>query len=220
MEPPEGSSTVVSFLRVRKAGIAVPSDGDLLRIVDVGHFGRHPQLDAALRQHDRREVQSDAIGLVDETQARNWCRCWRMFRRRGREPNRPREIWRFRRKLPSRSARRASSRRPGARRPAASPKSCAPPARPAERPLAMVAMRAVDRERIVERDGVRRLPVPCMLTPSCFRISRRISVTVTRSDTWSSPRMIRELMTFPDRSAIPAEVMLIELPPAPRGGRG
>ena len=40
-------------------------------------------------------------------------------------------------------------------------------------------------------------PVPLMLTPSCLMISRRISATVTLRLTWSSPRMVRELMTFP-----------------------
>ncbi len=40
-------------------------------------------------------------------------------------------------------------------------------------------------------------PLPLMVTPSCLAISRRISATVTRKLTWSSPRMVSELMTLP-----------------------
>ena len=54
----------------------------------------------------------------------------------------------------------------------------------------------------------------CMLTPSCFSISRRTSVTVTRSDTWSSPRMTSELMTFPE-SGVPVAVTVSEAAACP-----
>ncbi len=66
IEPPEGSSTVVSFLRVRKPGMAMLSICERLGRIDVGHFGRDAQLDAALREHDRREAEADAIGLLDD----------------------------------------------------------------------------------------------------------------------------------------------------------
>src|SRR5580658_8965822 len=39
-------------------------------------------------------------------------------------------------------------------------------------------------------------PVPLRLTPSCLMISRRISAIVTRKLTWSSPRIVSELITF------------------------
>src|SRR6202044_426610 len=40
-------------------------------------------------------------------------------------------------------------------------------------------------------------PLPCKLTPSCLMMSRRISATVTRRLTWSAPRIVRALTTFP-----------------------
>src|SRR5665213_3659069 len=63
------------------------------------------------------------------------------------------------------------------------------------------------------------LPAPAKLTPSCFNISRRISVTVTRTDTWSRPRMINELMTLPV-TGVPAPEMLSEAAAAPPEGAG
>ena len=46
-------------------------------------------------------------------------------------------------------------------------------------------------------------PLPLMLTPSCLTMSRRISATVTLRLTWSSPRMMSELITRPVASAGP-----------------
>src|ERR1700733_15451651 len=40
-------------------------------------------------------------------------------------------------------------------------------------------------------------PVPVKLTPSCLMMSRRISAIVTRRLTWSAPRIVRALTTFP-----------------------
>ena len=40
-------------------------------------------------------------------------------------------------------------------------------------------------------------PVPLKLTPSCLMMSRRISAIVTRRLTWSAPRIVRALTTFP-----------------------
>ena len=47
IEPPDGNSTVVSFLRVRKPGIDVLAIESAVRGVDVGDFGGDAQLDAA-----------------------------------------------------------------------------------------------------------------------------------------------------------------------------
>src|SRR5271163_3935859 len=40
-------------------------------------------------------------------------------------------------------------------------------------------------------------PAPLKLTPSCLTMSRRISATVTRRLTWSAPRIVRAVTTFP-----------------------
>ena len=69
-EPPEGNSTVVVLLRVRKPGIAIPLNVTCVAVVDVGDFGRDSQLDPSLGQDDRSEIQGHAIGLLDEI--RSW----------------------------------------------------------------------------------------------------------------------------------------------------
>ena len=56
---------MVSFLRVRKPGTGSCCDDDFLGIVDVGHLGADAQLNTALRQHDRSEVERHAVGLLD-----------------------------------------------------------------------------------------------------------------------------------------------------------
>ena len=63
--PPEGISTVVSARRVLIAGMVsvlvrrAPSWIEIF-VREFGHLGQHLQADAALGQHDRREVEADA----------------------------------------------------------------------------------------------------------------------------------------------------------------
>ena len=62
-EPPEGSSTVVSFLRVAEAGLVAAGILGGMGPVDLGHLRRQMQRDAPLRKDRRREVEDHPVRL-------------------------------------------------------------------------------------------------------------------------------------------------------------